>query len=156
MSLDKKGFTLIEILSVLVVLGIVAALAVPRYHDLQEEARRKAAAAAVSEAQARVNLAFARYVLAGHSCAELKSVQLREPFEGEDAQGVLFIGDGLDTWGKAGGWTFLADIKNLEEFHETTPVKALLDPDGRKIDVSGAGLFLFFPQCGDAAEKKGP
>ena len=38
----QKGFTLIEIVMVLVLLGILAAVAVPKYFDLQEEAEKKA------------------------------------------------------------------------------------------------------------------
>ena len=40
--LDDSGFTLIEIIAVLVILGVIAALAVPRYVDLENNTRQKA------------------------------------------------------------------------------------------------------------------
>lgn len=39
----KAGFTLIELVMVIVILGILAAIAIPRFVDLQSEARTAAA-----------------------------------------------------------------------------------------------------------------
>jgi prepilin-type N-terminal cleavage/methylation domain-containing protein len=39
--LDDSGFTLIDIIAVLVILGIIAALSVGRYIDLENNARQK-------------------------------------------------------------------------------------------------------------------
>lgn len=55
---------------VLVLLGILTAVAVPKYFDLQEEARMNAASAAIAEAQSRINATFAQKVLAGSSCTD--------------------------------------------------------------------------------------
>ena len=60
---NQKGFTLIEIISGLVILGILAAVAIPRDMSLMETARVKAAEAAVAEGAAQVNNVAARYIL---------------------------------------------------------------------------------------------
>ena len=60
---NQKGFTLIEIIAVLVILGILAAVAVPKFIDLQNDARTKAAQAAISEVKARLSMGYGKYLL---------------------------------------------------------------------------------------------
>ena len=60
---NQKGFTLIEIISVLVILGILAAVAVPKFINLQNDARIKAAQTAISEVKARLSMGYGKYLL---------------------------------------------------------------------------------------------
>ena len=62
---NEEGFTLIEIIAVLVIMGILAAVAVPKFFDLQTRAREKAVYTAVSELKVRVNQHFASELLNG-------------------------------------------------------------------------------------------
>ena len=54
-----SGFTLIEVIIVLVILGILGAVAVPKFFDMQEQARKKAFNGCISVLNGEAKTAFA-------------------------------------------------------------------------------------------------
>ncbi|MFC1579630.1 prepilin-type N-terminal cleavage/methylation domain-containing protein [Thermodesulfobacteriota bacterium] len=55
----EEGFTLIEIIAILIILGILAAVAVPRYIDLTANAENRAIDAGIAELNGREALNWA-------------------------------------------------------------------------------------------------
>jgi len=55
---NQKGFTLIEIIAVLVILSFLAAIAIPRYIDLEQNAEQRVFDAAIAELNGRESLVW--------------------------------------------------------------------------------------------------
>ena len=60
----EKGFTLVEIIAVMVILSVLAAVAIPRYISLDESARQRAIDAGISELNGRETLTWSNLKIA--------------------------------------------------------------------------------------------
>ena len=63
---NQKGFTLIEIIAVLVLIGILAAVAVPKYMNLTSDAKAKAAMGEVAEIKSTLSLAYSKLLMSNN------------------------------------------------------------------------------------------
>lgn len=62
---SNKGFTLIELVVVIVILGILAATAAPKFMDLQKDARTSAIHGLQGAVKSAANMAYAKSIIQG-------------------------------------------------------------------------------------------
>lgn len=60
---NQKGFTLIELVMIIVILGILAAVAIPKYQDLSGEAKEAAARGALGALRSAVTIYYANHAV---------------------------------------------------------------------------------------------
>jgi prepilin-type N-terminal cleavage/methylation domain-containing protein len=62
---NQKGFTLVEIITVLVLLSVLYAIAVPKYIELEQNAQQKVFDGAIAELNGRESLVWANLKISG-------------------------------------------------------------------------------------------
>ena len=83
--LDDRGFTLLEIIAVMVILSILAAIAVPKYVSLDESTRQRAIDAGIAELNGRETLTWSNEKISASGwISDEKTFGFVDPYLGND------------------------------------------------------------------------
>lgn len=112
MKSRMNGFTLIELVIVVIVLGILAATAIPKFINLQDDANRSALRGQFGAFESAVKLYHSGWLVAGHSGAVEDLASFGDGDVSSTATGYPYStsGTGTDAYNACGElWTGITD-----------------------------------------------
>lgn len=122
---DRRGFTLIELVIIIVVLGIIAAIAVPRYLDITAEAKESTCKASLGAFRSAISIWYAREAARGNTPTyppidSLRTINVvmdraipENPFQTNAADSIVVGASKGTTIGTRGGWAYNASTGEI-------------------------------------------
>lgn len=131
---QQQGFTLIELILVIVILGIIAVTAIPKYVNMADDAEGACVKQFVGALREAGNIAFSKFVLCGHYYSQPNQMHLAS-FIRVDGNAAQDYGTCPDVFGNGAAHTM-----ELTSFRQTL----LAAPGADIMDDACAGDHMQF------------